>query len=139
MFHQLRGVGFTSRGNVDTFCTSLFQDASKGSTFPSLVDVYRLPCSVVDGRPFQPRAMIDQLLQVARDNGAQAIVVGEGNWYGLFGNRWRMEIRLIEVNHGRVLWSATGKSGPAISGPQAKREVVRDCLREFREHRRRRL
>ena len=109
----------------------------RSSSFPELIDVYRLPFTVADGRPLSLRANLDVMLVAARNNGAEAIVVGEGNWYGPFGNRWRMEIRLIEVNQGRVLWSTTGKSGPAISGPQAKREVVRECLRDFRGSRRR--
>jgi glycerophosphoryl diester phosphodiesterase len=129
---------FTSRGNVDTFCTSLFERAArdrKRYDFPEIVEVYRLPFPVVDGRPLQLRSRLDTMLRVARENGAEAIVVGEGNWYGPFGNRWRMEMRLIEVNRGRVLWSAVGKSGPSFSGPDAKDEVVRDCLRDFREGR----
>jgi glycerophosphoryl diester phosphodiesterase len=129
-------VPFTSRGRVDTFCTSLFQEAAremKRTGFPRLIDLYELPVTIADGKPFQPRAALPRLLAAARDAGAEAIVVGEGNWYGPFGNRWRMELRLIEVNEGRVLWTTTGKSGPSISGPSAKREVVRECLRDFRE------
>lgn len=128
-------VPFTSRGRFDTFCTTLFEESARDRRsfgFPEVVDMYALPVQVVDGKSFQPRALLPQLLAEARQLGAQAVVIGEGNWYGPFGNRWRMEIRLIEANQGRVLWSSAGKSGPAISGPQAKREVVRECLRDFR-------
>ena len=132
-------VPFTSRGRFDTFCTTLFEENARGrfrNGFPEVVDMYALPVQVVDGKPFQPRAVLPQLLAAARELGAQAVVVGEGNWYGPFNNRWRMEIRLIEANQGRVLWSSVSKSGPAISGPQAKREVVREILRDFRRARR---
>jgi hypothetical protein len=68
------------------------------------------------------------LLDEARGKGADAILLGEGRWYD-WG--FRIEIRIIEVNEGRVVWQCALRSGMTISGPAAKKELARKAARDL--------
>ncbi len=121
---------FTSGDNVDTFLTSLFLERFRKQGAPhELIDPYQLGRQPTrDGKPFHPAEMLDALFEEADQHSAQAIIIGVGRWYG---SGFRLEARLIEIREGKVLWQATGSSGMSISGPSAKREVVRKVLRSY--------
>jgi len=124
---------FTSGDNVDTFLTSLFLEAYGKHGGPhEILDPYQLPFESQDGAPFHPGGMLPQVFEEAARRGAQAILIGAGKWYKGPGIRgFRIEVRLIEVRAGRVLWTATASSGMATSGPSAKREVVKKVLKTY--------
>jgi len=124
---------FTSGDNVDTFLTSLFLEAYGKHNGPhDILDPYELPFQSQDGAPFHPGSMLPQLFEEAARRGAQAVLIGAGKWYKGPGIRgFRIEVRLIEVRAGRVLWTATASSGMATSGPSAKREVVKKVLKTY--------
>ena len=120
---------FTSGGNVDTFCTSLFiQVAEKEEVFRDLIDPYELSITTPDGQPFLPQSMLPALVTEAREKGADALLLGEGKWYD-WG--FRMEFRLVETEGGTVAWQCAYSSGLSISGPSAKRELVRKAVRDL--------
>ncbi len=123
---------FTSGDNTDTFLTSLFLKQFRKRRKPhELIDPYQLAVQPQrDGEPFHPAGMLDALFEEASQHSAQAIIVGVGKWY-MNRRAFRLEVRLIEIREGKVLWQATGASGLAISGPSAKREVVRKTLRSY--------
>lgn len=132
---DLRDVGtvavypFTSGGNVDTFCTSLFvQELNERDLFRRVIDPYELSIAIPDGEPFQPQAVLASLLDEARGKGADAVLVGEGRWYD-WG--FRIEVRMIEVNEGRVVWQCALRSGMTVSGPAAKKELARKAARDL--------
>lgn len=124
---------FTSGGNVDTFLTSLFlEEYGKRNGPHGFLDPHQFTLQPEDGAPFHPGGMLPQLFEEAARHGAQAIVIGAGKWYEGPGIRgFRLEARLIEVRGGRVLWTATGSSGMSMSGPSAKREVVKKVLKSY--------
>lgn len=124
---------FTSGGNVDTFCTSLFvKEANRQEVFRDIIDSYELSITTPDGQPFQPQPLLPTLVTEARDKGADALLLGEGKWYD-WG--FRMEFRLIETEGGTVAWSGAYSSGLHLSGPGAKRELVRKAVRNLRRAR----
>ena len=122
---------FTSEGKTDTYLTSLFLEELRPRHVHELIDPYQLADQPRDGSPYHPAGMLDALFREAGEHSAQAIIVGVGRWYGRAGRGFRLEVRLIEVRGGKVLWQATGASGRALSGPSAKREVVREVLRSY--------
>ncbi|MDH3403547.1 MAG: glycerophosphodiester phosphodiesterase family protein [Acidobacteriota bacterium] len=130
---------FTSGGNTDTFLTSLFLERFSGQSAHETIDPYQLSMQPKDGQAYHPAGMLDKLFAEAAEHSAQAIIVGVGKWYGPVGSKagFRLEVRLIEIREGRVLWQATASSGFAISGPSAKREVVKKVLKTYPGTRRR--
>ncbi len=124
---------FTSGGNVDTFLTSLFlEEYGRRERLHEILDPHQFSLQPEDGAPFHPGGMLPDLFEEAARHGAQAIVIGAGKWYQGPGIRgFRLEARLIEVRGGRVLWTATSSSGMSVSGPSAKREVVKKVLKSY--------
>ncbi len=120
---------FTSGGNVDTFCTTLFTKAAQDrNLFTRLVDPYELPITTPDGEPFSPRELLAYLREEAAARGADAFLVAEGKWYD-WG--FRMEFRVMDVERGAVLWQNGWASGLTFSGPSAKRELVTKAARSM--------
>ena len=128
---------FTSAGKTDTFLTSLFLEELGRRHSQQLIDPYQLADQPRDGQAYHPAGMQDKLFAEAARNSAQAIIIGVGKWYGTGIRGFRLEVRLIEVGTGRVLWQATAASGRSGSGPSAKREVVRKVLKSYPGIRRR--
>lgn len=126
---------FTSTGSrVDTFWTSLFlAEFKKRGLRQELVDPYELAVRLDDGAYFHPLGRLPELLEDARRAGAQAILLGEGKEYSM---GFRLEVRLIEVNTGKVLWTSAAASGFALTGPSAKKEDVSKVLRRWPRDRR---
>jgi glycerophosphoryl diester phosphodiesterase len=123
---------FTSRGLIDTYGTSLFQQELKRRRVPlAIIDPHGLGLPFRDGSHFHAAGQMPALLAKAKAAGADAVFVGVGHWY--HGElRFRAELRLIEVNEARTLWSSTAASGFGWTGPAMKKRVMRRLLAGFR-------
>ncbi len=76
------------------------------------------------------KSPINELLAAARTVGAEALFIGQGFKHKI-GFRW--EVKLIEVNTGKVLWLSAKRQTSLRRGPKAKTQMMRKLVDSFPE------
>ena len=96
-----------------------------------LVDPVELEVHFEDKGSFNSTAPIKSLLAAARAVGAQAVLVGSGSSYRRFDDpAVRLDLKLIEVNQGKVLWSGGDKGvSNFYSWQTAKKNAARNTVK----------
>lgn len=121
-------------GVADSSLTAAFTDQIRVQKPKyDLVDSFQLRVHFEDRGAFHSNAPIKSLLAAARSEGADAIVLGEAQRYNAYGFlKIRVEIKIVEVNRGEVLWSggARGKSG-WDSWQAAKKYTARNAVKKL--------
>jgi len=119
----------TTGGNSDDFWTSLFMEQfRKRRPDYGIVDPIEVANQYTAPMPFNSKADIQPLIAAARRTGAECILLGNGHEYSV---GWRLETKLVEVNEGKVLWSAASASGLTLTGPRAKKKAVHKVLSDY--------
>lgn len=96
-----------------------------------LIDSVEIAVHFEDKGSFDSNAPIKSLLAAARAAGAQAVLVGSGSSYRRFDDpAIRLDLKLIEVNQGKVLWSG-GEKGVSnfYSWQTAKKNAARNTVK----------
>jgi hypothetical protein len=120
-------------GYPDAALTAAYVDQMKQRTQYESVDEFQLRVHFEDSGAFHSNAPIKSLLAAARAEGADAVLVGTANKYKAFDDfAIRLDVRLVEVNRGRVLWSdgARGKSG-LYSWQACKKHTARNVVKKM--------
>ncbi len=129
--HKIAVIPFTSSDVVDSFATSLFtQEFSGKHTRYELVDPVQLEMHVEEFRGMHSKSPINELLDAARTVGAEALFIGQGFRHKT-GFRW--EVKLIEVNTGKVLWLSAKRETSLRRGPKAKTKLMHKIVDSFPE------
>jgi hypothetical protein len=98
-----------------------------------VVDGLQLQIHFEDTGAFHSAAPIKSLLAAARAAGADGVIIGEANKYIAFDDyAIRLDVKLLEVNRGRVVWSdgAKGKSG-LYSWQACKKHTARNVVKKL--------
>ncbi len=99
----------------------------------AVIDPVQVQLKFEGSSPFEPNAPLLSLLRAAQATGADAILLGTGSYYRVMGYPGvSLDLKLIEVNRGTVLWSADGASkGGGVSEENAKHMAVRSATRKL--------
>ncbi len=131
---QIAMMPVTLHGASDDDATAYLMDLLRREK-PAweLLDPVQLQLQFEDGTAFSSSAPIKSLLAAARKAGAQAVLLGTGNYYNIMGFPGvSLELKLIEVNKGSVLWTASGQSkGGGFSESHARHMAVRSAVRKI--------
>lgn len=127
-------VPLVHEGVADEALTEAFRDETlrRGVTF-ELLDAGVLASAVPAGAAVDSDAPLDTLLPLARAAGAQALFVGSATTRSVVGNpALHVQVRLLETEHGHVLWQGEGAAqGGAFAPDQRRRIAARNALRRL--------
>ena len=125
-------VPLTLDGQVDDALTGVVVEELR-SQRPryKLVDPVEIAVHFEDKGSFNSSAPIKSLLAAARTVGAQAVLVGSGATYRRFDDpAIRLDLKLVEVNQGKVLWSGGDKGvSNFYSWQTAKKNAARNTVK----------
>jgi hypothetical protein len=120
-------------GVADEALTGAFRDETirRGVTF-ELLDARVLSAEAVTGS-LDSQTPLETLLPLAREAGAQALFLGSGTTRSVVGNpTLQVEVRLVETEHGRLLWQGDGASrGGDFGIDQRRRIAARNAARRL--------
>jgi TolB-like protein len=96
-----------------------------------LIDSLEIAVHFEDKGAFSSNAPIKSLLAAARAVGAQAVLTGSGSTYRRLDDPGiRLDLKLIEVNQGKVLWSGGDKGvSNFYSWQKAKENAARNTVK----------
>jgi hypothetical protein len=121
-------------GALDPALTTAFRDEvlRRGVTF-ELVDSAALDGKDTFGEVVDGGAAIAGLLPAARAAGAQAVFVGSASTRPVLGKQTvRLEVQLVETDHGRQLWAGDGASqGGSFTLDQRRRIAARNAVKRL--------
>ena len=127
-------IPFTVDGLADDYITNYFAE-QLGETKPrwKVIDAIQISLHFEGEAVFKSDAPIKSLLAAARAVKAEAVLLGTGSRYVIMGYPGvTLDLKLIEVNKGNVLWSVSGQStGGGFSDAQAKKMAVRSVTRKI--------
>ena len=125
-------IPLTLDGQVDDALTGvLVEELRLQKPRYKLIDPVEIAVHFEDKGSFNSSAPIKSLLAAARTVGAQAVLVGGGSSYRRFDDpAIRLDLKLVEVNQGKVLWSG-GEKGISnfYSWQTAKKNAARNTVK----------
>lgn len=125
-------VPLTFDGQADDALTGvLVEELRAQKPRYKLVDSIEIAVHFEDKGSFNSSAPIKSLLAAARAVGAQAVLVGSGSSYRRFDDpAVRLDLKLVEVNQGKVLWSGGDKGvSNFYSWQTAKKNAARNTVK----------
>jgi TolB-like protein len=130
--HTLAVIPLTLDGQLDNALTGVIVEElrSQKPRF-KLIDPVEIAVHFEDKGSFTSDAPIKSLLAAARAVGAQAVLVGSGSSYRRFDDpAIRLDMKLVEVNQGKVLWSGGDKGvSNFYSWQTAKKNAARNTVK----------
>ncbi len=130
---QVAVMPVTLQGAPDGDATAyLMQLLRKEKPAWELLDPVQLQLQFEGGAAFSSSAPIKSLLAAARKAGAQGVLLGTGSYYTIMGFPGvSLELKLVECNKGRVLWTVSGQSkGGGFSESNARHMALRSAIRK---------
>ena len=125
-------IPLTLDGQVDNALTGvIIEELRSQKPRYKLVDPVEIAVHFEDKGSFSSDAPIKSLLAAARAVGAQAVLVGSGSSYRRFDDpAIRLDMKLVEVNQGKVLWSGGDKGvSNFYSWQTAKKNAARNTVK----------
>jgi len=127
-------IPFAVDGVADEYMTDYFSKEFHGShEGVQVADAVEIALHYEGGGVFRSDAPLKSLLAAARAVQSQAIILGVASRYSVGGFPGvTLQVKMIEVNKGKVLWSISGQStGGGFSDAQAKKMAVRSVSRKI--------
>ncbi len=129
-------VPVTVEGQADSqFTGAMAEVLRKRQSRYEILDPLALQVEFENTGAFHSNAPLKSLLAAARAQGAHALLLSEGSVYrgGLIGldPAARLDVRIVEVNAGRVLWSE-GVKAVGLHFPDAKKDCTKKIAKRMR-------
>ena len=127
-------VQFVLDGSPDEPLTAMFRgQVEKRAPKIGLEDSLALRIHFEDTGAFHSTAPLKSILAAARAVGLDGVFLGEASSYTVLGApAVRLDVKLVEVNRGRVIWTGAGESkGGGWTTQQARKVAARNAAKDL--------